>query len=394
MVTSEAGTTGAAAQASGGVRYTELDSLRGVAALTVIFYHFRLMWFGYGPWHNAWLTVFSPVSAGHEAVMLFFLLSGFVLSVPYLRGKGQPYRVYLLRRVLRIYGPYFFALWLAVAGAAIWHGFLPRGPWSNLTWNEPVRLKEVLQHVLMLGNFNWSEYNTAFWSLVIEMRISIIFPVMFWIVNRMRAWSAVFGALIGTGLTVLVIHLIGFGYTLCTFQFGMIFVCGIVLAKNIERVNAWYRGLRTWMRVLFGLASLVLYTWGFRIAYDTHPHGGQDQVLITLGAAGYLILALNARWAKWALNTRVARFLGRISYSLYLVHGTVLFALTHALGTRVSLGTQLVLFVGISLGLSYLFCIGIEEQFLRLSRMVGKSRRLQPGGPALHGAGVAISRID
>ena len=49
--------------------------------------------------------------------MLFFLLSGFVLSVPYLRGKGQAYPVYLIRRILRIYAPYLAALALAVAGA-------------------------------------------------------------------------------------------------------------------------------------------------------------------------------------------------------------------------------------------------------------------------------------
>jgi peptidoglycan/LPS O-acetylase OafA/YrhL len=371
----------AALQASGGVRYTELDSLRGVAALTVLFYHFRLMWFGYGPWPPSkwWLTMLSPIAAGHEAVMLFFLLSGFVLAVPYLRGRGQRYPVYLARRVLRIYGPYFFALWLAIVGAAIWHGALPLGEWPNLTWNEPVRLNQVLQHLLMIGNFNWSEYNTAFWSLVIEMRVSLVFPVMFWVVNRMKAWTAVACALVGTCGTVLLIHLIGFGYTLCTFEFGMIFVCGIVMAKNVERINAWYRSLPTWSRVLVGVASFGLYTCGFQLAYRLHPHGGQDQILITIGAAGYLVLALNARWAKWALGTRIARFLGRISYSLYLVHGTVLFALAHALGRHVSVFTQLVLFIGISIGLSYLFCVVVEEQFLRLSRMVGKRKAASAG---------------
>jgi peptidoglycan/LPS O-acetylase OafA/YrhL len=80
----------------------------------------------------------------------------------------------------------------------------------------------------------------------------------------------------------------------------------------------------------------------------------------------------------------VARFLGRISYSLYLVHGTVLFALTHALGYRVPMMVQLVLYVGISIGLGYLLCVVVEEQFLRLSRMVGKKRLVltEPFGSA------------
>jgi peptidoglycan/LPS O-acetylase OafA/YrhL len=377
----------AAEQASGGVRYTELDALRGVAAVTVIFHHFRLMWFGYVGTPLWWEKPISPFTAGHQAVMLFFLLSGFVLSLPFLRGKGQAYPAYLARRVLRIYGPYFFALVLAVSGAAIWHGRLAQGPWADMTWSQPLRLRLVLAHVLMIGNYDDLQYNTAFWSLITEMRVSIVFPLMFWLVNRMRAWAALCVALFGTMATAVAIQRYpGSTLTLQTFLYAMIFVCGIVLAKNIERVNAWYRGLRPWLRMSLVPASILLYTWGPRLgAFERRPDG-QDQILITIGAAGYMVLALNAGWAKRVLGTGVARFLGRISYSLYLVHGTVLFALASALGHRVSVATQFILFVGISIGLSYLFCIGVEEQFLRLSRMLGKRRVVLPDGPGARGA--------
>ncbi len=370
-----------AAQASGGIRYTELDALRGVAALTVIFHHFRLMWYGYGGGSQWWQKLISLFTAGHEAVMLFFLLSGFVLSVPLLRGKGQAYPVYLTRRVLRIYGPYFFALVLALAGAAIWHGPLARGAWANMTWSQPVRPRLVLAHVLMIGNYDSQQYNTAFWSLVVEMRVSIVFPLLFWVVDRARAWVALAGALLGTLATAIVIHHHpGWQRTLSTLEYAMIFVCGIMLAKHIERVNAWYRGLPSLARMALVPTAVLLYTWGSRMGeFDRRPDG-QDQVFITLGAVGYMILALNAPWAKRALGTPAARFLGRISYSLYLVHGTVLFALAHALGDRVSVWTQLVLFAGISIGLSYLFCVGVEEQFLKLSRMVGKQRLVPADG--------------
>jgi len=385
MANSEAITAESTLRASAGVRYSQLDSLRGVAALTVVFHHFRLMWFGYGHGQNWWLRLVTPVTAGHEAVMLFFMLSGFVLSIPYLRGKAQPYPLYLARRVLRIYGPYFFALILAVAGAAIWHGTLPRDAWANMTWDQPVHRKLLLQHVLMIGNYDEVEYNTAFWSLVVEMRVSILFPLIFWLVNRMRTWTALSATLLGTvAMTLIIARHQDHVLTLNTLLFGLIFVCGIVLAKQVERVNAWYRALRPGNRVMFAVASFLLYTWGFRIAMVVHRDFGQDQVLITLGAAGYIILALNAGWAKRALGTRVARFLGRISYSLYLVHGTVLFALTHALGYRVPMMVQLVLYVGISIGLGYLLCVVVEEQFLRLSRMVGKKRLVltEPFGSA------------
>jgi peptidoglycan/LPS O-acetylase OafA/YrhL len=355
------------------VRYTELDSLRGVAALTVMFYHFRLMWFGYGQGGRWWLTLLSPVTAGHEAVMLFFLLSGFVLSLPYLRGRGQGYPIYLGRRVLRIYGPYFFALMLAIAGAAVWHGYLPFGPWAHLTWSEPVRWKLVLEHGLMIGNYDDAQYNTAFWSLIVEMRVSLVFPMVYLGVRRMGARWALLLALAGTLLTAWgIASWPATKQTLSTLEYGMIFICGIVLAEKIEWANAWFRGLSVRARWGVAVASFGLYTWGFHVASYAPRVKGVDQGLITLGAAGYMLVAMNAEWARRLLGTRLARFLGRVSYSLYLVHGTVLFALAHGLGTRVSVGTQLVLFVGLSLGLSYLFCVGVEEQFLRLSRRVGR----------------------
>jgi peptidoglycan/LPS O-acetylase OafA/YrhL len=242
-----------------------------------------------------------------------------------------------------------------------------------------VHLKLVLQHVLMIGSYDEGEYNTAFWSLVVEMRVSIVFPLMFWGVYRMRTWAALGATLLGTvAMTLIIARHQNHVLALNTLLFGLIFVCGIVLAKHVERVNAWYRALRPGARVLFAVASFLLYTWGFRLAQVEHRDFGQEQVLITLGAAGYMILALNAGWAKQALATPVARFLGRISYSLYLVHGTVLFALTHALGDRVPMMVQLVLYLGISIGLGYLFCAGVEEQFLRLSRMVGRPRLVVP----------------
>jgi peptidoglycan/LPS O-acetylase OafA/YrhL len=104
-----------------GIRYRELDALRGLAALVVLVYHFRMMWadslewFGWHKWFN--LSIMA-LASGPESVNLFFLLSAFVLALPYLKGDGLEYPAYLARRVIRIYGPYLFALALAVAGNA------------------------------------------------------------------------------------------------------------------------------------------------------------------------------------------------------------------------------------------------------------------------------------
>src|SRR5215471_18879899 len=61
----------------------------------------------------------EPFQNGPAAVMLFFLLSGFVLSLPVWRGKPQRYSVFIVRRICRIYLPYLFGLALSILGASI-----------------------------------------------------------------------------------------------------------------------------------------------------------------------------------------------------------------------------------------------------------------------------------
>ncbi len=102
-------------------RLHELDSLRGVAAFCVVLHHVLWLWKDEvlakspAPARGLIEILLQPISAGHEAVILFFILSGLVLSIPVLENGAQSYPVFLTRRVFRIYFPYLAALALAVA---------------------------------------------------------------------------------------------------------------------------------------------------------------------------------------------------------------------------------------------------------------------------------------
>jgi hypothetical protein len=88
-------------------RLLELDALRGLAALMVPLYHPRLL-FGLhlpGFEHYLWSGPLHILVAGPEAVILFFVLSGFVLALPIVQRKQLPYHAYLIRRICRIYLP-------------------------------------------------------------------------------------------------------------------------------------------------------------------------------------------------------------------------------------------------------------------------------------------------
>jgi peptidoglycan/LPS O-acetylase OafA/YrhL len=92
------------------IRYEELDSIRGLAALIVLIFHVLnvfMYWDIIPP-----LISKSPMRvlwSGHQAVILFFVLSGFVLFLPFLKRK-QPYLPYIIKRIGRIWIPFFVAL--------------------------------------------------------------------------------------------------------------------------------------------------------------------------------------------------------------------------------------------------------------------------------------------
>src|SRR3954471_9896348 len=105
-------------------RIPELDALRGLAAVAVLLGH----WMTVVPaWDDdtrhqpaKWLlnlfkyTPLRLLTAAPEAVLVFFVLSGFVLALPFLEGRAGSYRAFLVRRAFRIYP----AAW-AAAGAAM-----------------------------------------------------------------------------------------------------------------------------------------------------------------------------------------------------------------------------------------------------------------------------------
>lgn len=90
--------------------FDELDSLRGLAAITVAFGHLALLTFASTTWpdhphiafwrHVVTLLNRTPLAflmAGGAAVRFFFVLSGFVLMLPFLRRKENPYSPYLVK---------------------------------------------------------------------------------------------------------------------------------------------------------------------------------------------------------------------------------------------------------------------------------------------------------
>jgi peptidoglycan/LPS O-acetylase OafA/YrhL len=377
-------------------RLPELDAIRGIAAAIVVFHHYLLMQIDNhtvisNPVRRL-LQVIEPVKYGHSAVLLFFVLSGLVLAFPYLRGKSQPYSVFLIRRVFRIYVPYLAALMLALGGDYFLHQHVHgMSHWSTETWSEAIPKHLVLQHLFLLGNYDSGQFNTAFWTLIHEMRISIIFPFLLIAVVRLGDKVALSLAFLLSVVSIILIQshpsapALQTTQYLATVHYTAFFVCGIILAKNLHRIGIWYQKQTSRLHVLFAVISIVLYGYSSILLDHFHSFRMMGDWLESIGATGIIVLGVHSARSREFLSLPVSRFLGRISYSLYLVHGTVLFTLTALLQDKIPFVLILPIYLLVVIVGSSLFCLLIEEPAMGLGRRISSrfsrsEQKLIPAG--------------
>jgi len=378
-------------------RFAELDSLRGLAALTVVFHHFLLTWlaetFPVAAHRESDFITFLllPVSAGREAVILFFVLSGFVLSLPAVDGRPQAYSVFVLRRIFRIYFPYLVALSLAVLGNIFLHGDPTRSNYFGTIWPVPVDWQNLGQHILFLGHYDTDTLNPPFWTLVLEMRISLVFPLLCALVLKMRPARALWMAACVSAAAIAASYLlhsdVADDLVFDTLHCVSLFVVGIVLAWQRDRISAAFLRLSRKKKIAMAGLSLMLYWFGgflfLHLMRKVAATGGDDlpDWFTACGSAGLIVLCLNSQRLKRVLHWSPIHSLGKMSYSLYLLHFMVMFAFIHLLYGRLPLLAIFVLCLPADLALSWAFYRWIEAPFLQMGRWLSERLSNPLAGP-------------
>jgi peptidoglycan/LPS O-acetylase OafA/YrhL len=384
-------------------RFIQLDALRGLAALTVVLHHVAQHG-GKSQFAEVFFyTAASPLSIfikGHEAVIFFFVLSGFVLSLPLLNGKQPSYFGYLIKRFFRIYVPYilsfFIGLWVFTVLSDI-----PRvteGAPDALT--KGISVSVILEHIAGLGNIHTNALNNVYWSLIHEMRISIIFPFVALFLLRIRWHYSVIIALLLTGIasfnTVYVFEVSNGFFTTYfdSLHYLSFFIYGFLLARYRHNLIAWYRSLKTGVKIALLTASYICYM------YTVYPFAALERLVGTeipfnvfmrdqinaFGIAVFIILSLASNRVGKLLQTRIPLFLGNISYSLYLYHLVILFAIIHEFG-QMPLLVLLLLMLTTSLFVAYILWRFIERPSMQLGKLWSQrnDRRAALAHPRLAG---------
>lgn len=360
-------------------RLEQLDSLRGLAALTVLFSHLVL---SIDLITNGGLLLKridnSPLHifyAGHEAVLFFFVLSGFVLTLPFTRGRKIDYSNFIIKRILRIYLPVYSMFIFAFIGMYFVGKFGGRevSEWIGNMWQNNLSFANILDHMLLIGMYDYNSINPVIWSLVHEMRISLIFPLVLLFTLRFDWKIVVVVSILLSGIgAVIFIMLGGMGHTNfgLTVHYTSMFIIGSLLAKNKDFIISFIRGMNKGLvPSLFGIA-ILFYTypfWFFRDALAFHIFLIDDWAA-TIGACLFIMLALSIKTLSDVLKSRPINFLGKISFSLYLFHMIIIVVLFNLLSGLVSNWLLVILSIVLSIAISYLNYITVEKYSMNIGK--------------------------
>jgi peptidoglycan/LPS O-acetylase OafA/YrhL len=327
-----------------------LDGLRGVAALMVLFHHTLLTLpdFANYEWqvpgataHGVieWLLLRTPLRllwAGQERALLFFVLSGFVLGLPWLEGRAAPYGRFLLGRFCRIYPPYLLAMIAAAAGSMLLGGIkLPHATvyFNQLGWSFTPSWPTVPSILAVLNNPTSRYMNEAVWTLVWEVRVALIFPLIILPIARWRNTGIVLVLVALVLLRHVSARVLGVSWlaqTLSfpqnTFYYAQYFVLGAAVAANRGVIASWF-AVRSKM---FGPVCLAL---GCLICWLPWPM--QHDHIVGIGAAVILASIVGGGYVGSWLAKPSLIWLGKQSYSLYLIHLPLIMVVVIAFGGKV-----------------------------------------------------------
>ena len=323
--------------ASAKTHITYLDSIRGLAAFTVINDHFVTAYdlpcldsfckgiLDYSPLHIWW--------DGSAAVSMFFVLSGLVLSLKYFRLGHQAdlnnFKLlpYITGRLFRIWLPYVVILlisagfYLYTVNSPLLITAMPPTEWIVNMWrNHALTPIAMLRESFLLSLPAMVVLLPQAWTLTIELVLSLLLPIGLLLEKQGSLWLVLF--------SVIAIFLLDVS------PFLLHFALGLLIARYYT-VMANYLRPKPWLRRFILLIGLLFYT---AISTTAHVFDETFMWIVTgLGAGLIIIYTISSDRTQSFLEWPILRQLGKVSYSAYLIHMLILLCLTPFLLTQLEL---------------------------------------------------------
>nr|WP_321293235.1 acyltransferase [uncultured Trichococcus sp.] len=366
------------------------DGMRGLASVIVMIFHMAV-WTVYGYsaneykifadpfWRVATQTPLKMLWGGNEAVLVFFIIGGFVLARPYLSGRKLDFKPFILKRWIRLMLPYVLVIAVSVILIALF------GAWKqetidlsgsfNVKWKRVPNAGEMLLYLLGY-DYNLNILSGAFWSMVQEWRLSFVLPFVAVALHRYSTWKVlVCYAVLQQGIEALTDWGMRSGTAWLahlseslnrTNYYALFFVMGAVLAKHLPAIRAFVREHRSF-RILSAWAIPFLIPSQWILAALGLSFRVRHALLLTgLGIILFLLLCMESPRLTAFFKSKPLLLLGKLSFSLYLTHTTSIILFVTFLGQVIPPETALLLSPLFALPVAYLWQKHVETKCLSL----------------------------
>ena len=335
-------------------RFHELDVLRGLAAFAVVLSH-QVLGFGRDPgFHDldGWFDWVGPAEfyyAGRLPVVMFFMLSGFVIHRALDRCASFP--EFAFARVTRLYPVYWVGV--ALTATVLWFDLAGTGGARP----EPAR---ILANVTMVQHhIGYASLDPVYWTLLYEMRFYLALglihfsPLRRLLLPILAIWLA---AALGNALLTDTSDRLTLTERIFNLPYAHFFAAGVAFSLFVGRAS------RLGFTLIVASAMIVALYWP------------PVPALIALCFWPIFWLAISGRLR--ALDQPVLRWLGAISYPLYLVHQPIGFALGHRLNdTGTPALVTMATTIAASLVVAHLVMRWIERPTMGWARRVRTHKR-------------------
>jgi peptidoglycan/LPS O-acetylase OafA/YrhL len=292
------------------MRIATLTGLRGIAAVSVMLYHI--------PHQPAFHAFAMPLFArGYLMVDLFFILSGFVISIGYydrVMGSGgtRQYGDFLVNRLARVW-PLHLVVMLVFTARFLVH--------ISGTQGVALTPANLITNIFMIQSWGWGAQPIAgnSWSVSTEVAAYLLFPLIAWLAVSRRTWGLVAAA----GALLLLVASSGRGASgpMDVIDSDTVLTLLRCLAGFALGVVAWRCMGRRWCRALLDRpASFACVGIALGLAFLIP---GGDLAVIALLPLLVLSCAYDRPMVRALLANPLSVHLGLISYSIYLWHPLV-----------------------------------------------------------------------
>lgn len=318
------------------LQLNSLDGLRGSAILLVLLSHTS----------NAGINLFPFINfsgVGKSGVFLFFVLSAFLLTLPFVKKGAEAVNKYflmnyLIRRIFRIYPLYIFYLLLALLTSLVL--------WKIFNLDRPLGIPFYLSPNDFFGQLFLMQSRGVTWSILVEFRYYFILPIL----AITYATILKNNVILSTILTIILIVLNDFVWPemvppeLVTNDprlrtYLPIFLIGSLLAVLVHRWETSSLshnksavqileifGVLAILILIFMIPSVHAYFYGRQISEEFSSNYNQNQLLLfgLLWSIVVFACVAGSGYLKTIFETTLLRFMGFISFSVYLIHVIVL----------------------------------------------------------------------